>query len=230
MCIASEKLNNALQEALNASTKIATENKALKKQLAAKGAEIDDFTKEVSALQKEIYTSQNDIQSLTAKLAVARQAATSSAPPVPGSAIKSHPNARELPHVNGHHSTTSSSLPWEAVAKEELYGDLTALTVLGVKVFPDQPNLRVYDCIQTGKNGTLHFKLTTPVMMVDDEDEITFTPHLDPQRDAKILSLLPEYLTEEITFARGNATRFYLKLLGVVLRNETAGRQPELEQ
>ena len=105
------------------------------------------------------------------------------------------------------------------------------LTVLGVKIFPDQPHQRVYDCIQTGKNGTLHFKLTTPVTMVNDEDEITFTPHLDPERDEKILSLLPEYLTEEITFARQNATRFYLKLLGVVLRNETDRQQTvEAEQ
>ena len=110
------------------------------------------------------------------------------------------------------------------MAKQDLYGDLTGLMVLGVKVFPDNPGLRVYDCIQTGKNGTLHFHLTTPVQVIDDEeDEITFTPILDHERDRVIISLLPDYLTEEITFSRVNATRFYLKLLGVIMKTDATG-------
>lgn len=225
--IASERLNAALQDDLNAYQNLSAVNKALKKELATKDFEINNLNNKVSALEKDAYAMQNEIQSLTAKLTVARQAAA--APQVPGSAVKPKAHSRDLTHVNGHGTTTlAGPIPWEVVAKEELYGDLTALTVLGVKVFPDQPHLRVYDCIQTGKNGTLHFKLTTPVTMVNDQDEITFTPHLDPERDARILSLLPEYLTEEITFARQNATRFYLKLLGVVLRNEP-GRQQAVE-
>jgi len=196
-------------------------NKALKKQLAAKEVEINTLSSRITELEKDAYATQNEVQSLTAKLIVARQAAA--APPVPGPVVKHN---RDVSHMNGH--GPAGPIPWEIVAKEDLYGDLTALTVLGVKVYPDQPHLRVYDCIQTGKNGTLHFKLTTPVTMVNDEDEITFTPYLDAERDAKILSLLPEYLTEEITFARQNATRFYLKLLGVVLRNEP-GRQQTVE-
>ena len=109
------------------------------------------------------------------------------------------------------------------MAKEDLYGDLTGLTVLGVKVFPDNPGIRVYDCIQTGKNGTLHFHLTTPVQATDEEDEFTFTPLLDHERDRVIISLLPDYLTEEITFSRLNATRFYLKLLGVIMKPDATG-------
>ncbi|KAF8416188.1 chromosome segregation protein Csm1/Pcs1-domain-containing protein [Tirmania nivea] len=226
----SEELNAALQDDLNAYQNLATVNKGLKKELAAKGIEISNLNNKVTELEKDVYAAKNEIQSLTAKLTVARQAAA--APQVPGSAVKPKAHSRDPPHMNGHGPTMlTGPIPWEIVAKEDLYGDLTALTVLGVKVFPDQPHLRVYDCIQTGKNGTLHFKLTTPVTMVNDEDEITFTPHLDPQRDAKILSLLPEYLTEEITFARQNATRFYLKLLGVVLRNEPSRQQTaETEQ
>ena len=225
--IASEKLNAALQEDLSAYQKLGTVNKGLKRELAAKDVEISTLNNKVRELEKDVYAAENEIESLTVKLSVARQAAAG--PQVPGSAVKQKTHSRDLPHINGHSNTTlAGPIPWEIVAKEDLYGDLTALTVLGVKVFPDQPHQRVYDCIQTGKNGTLHFKLTTPVTMVSDEDEITFTPHLDPKRDAKILSLLPEYLTEEITFARQNATRFYLKLLGVVLRNEP-GRQQTVE-
>ncbi|RPB26067.1 hypothetical protein L211DRAFT_847803 [Terfezia boudieri ATCC MYA-4762] len=223
----SEKLNAALQDDLNAYQNLGTVNKTLRKELATKATEISALKNKVTELQKNAYATENEIQSLTAKLIVARKAAV--APQAPGSAVKPKGHSRELPHVNGHGPTTSAGhIPWEVVAKEDLYGDLTALTVLGVKIFPDQPHQRVYDCIQTGKNGTLHFKLTTPVTMQSEEDEITFTPHLDPKRDAKILSLLPEYLTEEITFARQNATRFYLKLLGVVLRNEP-GRLHDVE-
>ena len=54
----------------------------------------------------------------------------------------------------------------------------------------------------------------------DDEDEFTFTPFLEPDRDKKVLDLLPEYLTEEITFSRQNAVRFYLKILNVCHRLE----------
>jgi len=64
--------------------------------------------------------------------------------------------------------------------------------------------------------------------MVSDEDEITFTAHLDPKRDAKILSLLPEYLTEEITFARQNAT-VLIEVVGGVLRNEPGRQQTAVE-
>ncbi|KAF8441826.1 chromosome segregation protein Csm1/Pcs1-domain-containing protein [Terfezia claveryi] len=223
----SEKLNAALQDDLNAYQNLGAVNKTLRKELAAKTTEISALKNKVTELQKNAYATQNEIQSLTAKLIVARKAAV--APQAPGSAVKPKGHSRDPPHMNGHGPTSSAGhIPWEVVAKEDLYGDLTALTVLGVKIFPDQPHQRVYDCIQTGKNGTLHFKLTTPVTMQSEEDEITFTPHLDPKRDAKILSLLPEYLTEEITFARQNATRFYLKLLGVVLRNEP-GRLHDVE-
>lgn len=49
----------------------------------------------------------------------------------------------------------------------------------------------------------LHYKLTMEDKDVNDtHGQIVYTPHLDPNRDAKILNVLPDYLTDEIMFAR----------------------------
>ncbi|KAF8472035.1 chromosome segregation protein Csm1/Pcs1-domain-containing protein [Kalaharituber pfeilii] len=207
----SEDLTTALQKDLNAKQDLIIENKRLRKQLASKEAEIIAVQKQLEELEKEIYDVQTENQTLQAKLSIAR-----SHVPVPGSAVKKHSRDQSL--VNGNSHNDSIPPGWEAAAKEELYGDLSGLTILSIKLLPDNPNLRVFDCIQTGKNGTLHFKLTTPCNSMHPEDEFTFTPHLDQNRDRVIYALLPEYLREEITFARGNATRFYVKVLNVVMK------------
>jgi len=42
-----------------------------------------------------------------------------------------------------------------------------------------------------------------------EDTEFQYTPHLDAGRDKELLELLPDYLTEEITFSRLNAAKFY---------------------
>lgn len=60
----------------------------------------------------------------------------------------------------------------------------------------------------------LHYKLT-----MEDKDpgdphgQIVYTPLLDPNRDEKIMNLLPDYLTDEIMFSREQGT--FLGLSGV---------------
>lgn len=68
-----------------------------------------------------------------------------------------------------------------------------------------------------GTNGgivALHFKLA----VANDSDgngssyedtEFQYTPRLDSNRDRDLLELLPDYLSEEITFSRMNAAKFY---------------------
>ena len=57
----------------------------------------------------------------------------------------------------------------------------------------------------------LHFKLG----IAKDTDgnyentEFQYTPRLDSNRDRDLIALLPEYLTDEITFSRTNAAMFY---------------------
>ncbi len=42
-----------------------------------------------------------------------------------------------------------------------------------------------------------------------EDTEFQYTPLLDGNRDKELLELLPDYLTEEITFSRVNAAKFY---------------------
>jgi len=49
----------------------------------------------------------------------------------------------------------------------------------------------------------LHYKLAMEDKDVNDlHGQIVYTPLLDKQRDEKILNVLPDYLTDEIMFAR----------------------------
>jgi hypothetical protein len=49
----------------------------------------------------------------------------------------------------------------------------------------------------------LHYKLAMEDKDANDpHGQIVYTPLLDPQRDEKILNVLPDYLTDEIMFAR----------------------------
>jgi len=118
-----------------------------------------------------------------------------------------------------------------AQLKEDLYSDLTGLILRGVeRTFESD----VYDCIQTGRNGSkyfrseihnvvkaykciaaLHFKLGISKEADDsyENTEFQYTPRLDTNRDHDLIELLPEYLTDELTFARTSAAQFYGKIV-----------------
>ena len=68
----------------------------------------------------------------------------------------------------------------------------------------------------------MHFKL-----FVDAEEaktasfqdtEFLYTPLLDANRDADMMDLMPNYLTEEITFAREDASKFYCRVLDTLTK------------
>jgi Chromosome segregation protein Csm1/Pcs1 len=53
----------------------------------------------------------------------------------------------------------------------------------------------------------LHYKLSMEDKDVNDpHGQIVYTPLLDGNRDEKILKVLPDYLTDEIMFAREQGT------------------------
>ena len=65
----------------------------------------------------------------------------------------------------------------------------------------------------------LHFKLAIATEgngkgTSYEETEFQYTPHLDADRDSQLLELLPDYLTEEISFSRQNAAKFYGRVVG----------------
>jgi hypothetical protein len=51
------------------------------------------------------------------------------------------------------------------------------------------------------------------------EDEFEYSPHLDASRDKDLLDILPDYLTEEITFPRSGLVRFFAKLMDYMTKN-----------
>jgi hypothetical protein len=42
--------------------------------------------------------------------------------------------------------------------------------------------------------------------------EYLYIPLVEPDRDHEMMELMPSYLTEEITFARVNASKFYSRV------------------
>jgi hypothetical protein len=86
-----------------------------------------------------------------------------------------------------------------------LCSDLSGLTIQ--KVEPTEEGL-VYDCLQNGRYGVLHYTLTDP--QDENTDEITYTPQADNTED--ILSQLPDYFLEPLSFSREAASQFYWKI------------------
>ncbi len=73
----------------------------------------------------------------------------------------------------------------------------------------------------------LHFKLA----VAKDTDggyedtEFQYTPRLDNNRDRDLIALLPEYLTDEITFSRTNAAMFYGRVIETLTKKRVVEAQ-----
>lgn len=68
----------------------------------------------------------------------------------------------------------------------------------------------------------LHFKLFIDLedsrSASFEETEFLYTPLLDADRDREMIELMPAYLTEDITFARQNAAKFYQRVVDTLTR------------
>ncbi|KAL1605863.1 hypothetical protein SLS59_002982 [Nothophoma quercina] len=197
--------------------------KALKQQVAdlqSRTSEITALNKSISTLTKSnaslstenkkladsLNTAQKENTTLNTKLAAARSSTQAEAK-VPGSAVKARTTGVVLP---GNAEAAKDAMLQKQ--KVEMYCDLTNLVIVGVKKNEDDDD--VYDCLQTGRNGTLHFHLTISEGGESYADtEFIYQPLLDEQRDKDLLDLLPDYLTEEISFPRGHAAKFFSKVV-----------------
>lgn len=209
------------------------EGEKTKRQLEASEAKIESLQAQITQMTTSLSDAKTQIKALTTKLNAARtaeatataqaQAATSR---VPGSAMK--PSVMAARGLDNAQVQAAQSVKM----KENLYGDLTGLLVTGVK--RDGPE-DVYDCIQTGRNGSklkhrtyaqrdrsltfftaLHFKLAIANENSDedlDEAEFMYKPQLDEHRDSTLIEMLPDFLVEEITFPRPHAAKFYARVL-----------------
>ncbi|KAI1805235.1 chromosome segregation protein Csm1/Pcs1-domain-containing protein [Daldinia bambusicola] len=199
------QLIETLKAQLSAQTELAKEAQRLRQQLEASQAKADELQSKVDNTSASLADAKTEVKTLTTKLAAARSA-EANVTKIPSSAIKgSSANNRLL--------ANAEAAAQVAQMKEDLYGDLTGLIVRGVK---REEGGETYDCIQTGRNGTLHFKLvvggddlTEPL----DEPQFRYMPQLDPSRDQDLIDILPDYLVEEITFPQSHAARFYARVM-----------------
>lgn len=71
------------------------------------------------------------------------------------------------------------------------------------------------NCRSLTRLSALHFKLAAEkTEKADSYDDVQFSyrPQLDTNRDRDLMGMLPDYLTEEITFPRLHASKFYTRV------------------
>ncbi|CAG7566540.1 unnamed protein product [Fusarium equiseti] len=202
---AEERTAAELKAELAVQTALANESEELRKQLDENEAETENLENTIQTLNGSLSDAKSEIKALSNKLAAARSADNSSR--VPGSAMKTGGLANRTAQAEAAHAAQATAL-----AKERLYADLTDLILRGVK---QEEMEDTFDCIQTGRNGTLHFKLAVENDdAADNYDDVSFTyqPQLDAGRDQQLIAVLPGYLREEITFPRSQAPKFYARV------------------
>ncbi|KAF4340362.1 chromosome segregation pcs1 [Fusarium beomiforme] len=202
---AATQLISELKAELSEQTALAKEGEELRKQLEASEAKTGNLEGTIDNLNHSLSEAEAEIKTLSTKLAAVRSGNTN--PRVPGSAIKASGPANRTAQAEAAHAAQAI-----AQAKENLYADMTGLIMRGVK----QEDIGdTFDCIQTGRNGTLHFKLTVESDDTSDNIEdvqFIYQPQLDPGRDVDLMDMLPDYLTEEIVFPRSQAPKFYMRV------------------
>ncbi|KAK6356632.1 hypothetical protein TWF718_000975 [Orbilia javanica] len=166
-------------------------------QLQEKDRRIKEMEKQTSLMEDKIERLLQDHAVLSAKLETARNIGK--------------------PASNNSKATAPSGVSKEfSQHRENLYSDLCGLIVVNVK--SDEDGGIEYDCLSTGKNGALHFKLQLDAE--DDEDEVdddgpyfTYNPMLERGRDERLIAVLPPIFRDEMNFKRTRGVDFYLQLM-----------------
>ncbi|KAK5686344.1 hypothetical protein LTS10_002461 [Elasticomyces elasticus] len=208
-------LKKEIAELRKATTSNTSETTGLQKQITILTTANEKLTNEAATLKEKLQTSQNEVKGLEAKLVAARQQVSN------GSTQETNGKASSQSALSRSVNANATDAQKEAKMKENLYSDLTGLIIRGVKRKDGEDQ---YDCIQTGRNGTLHFHLSvaddtgvnnpkTPSGLSYEEAEFAYEPFLEEPRDRDLLSILPDYLAEEICFPRNHAVKFYSKIV-----------------
>ncbi|KAL3460498.1 chromosome segregation protein Csm1/Pcs1-domain-containing protein [Aspergillus heterothallicus] len=220
MTTASNNLIASLKSELEAQRALGQKSRVLQKQLLERDSELTKLKSEAEQSTSQLTVAQNEVKALQTKLAAARNTAATleqSALKVPGSAIKNSSAGR----ANAAAAAEAAQVAQLAQLKEDLYSDLTGLIIRDVKQRNEDS---LYDCIQTGVNGTLHFKLAVPrVSSANFETaEFQYIPLLDENRDRELVATLPEYLTVDITFVRQQASKFYTRVIDALTKRRAS--------
>lgn len=136
-------LKKEILELRKTSTTSNAETTGLQKQIASLTTSSEKVTAERNDLKEKLQLSQNEVKSLEAKLMAARQQVANAA-----NEAKAHEVAKKQ---NTSISVNVAEAQKEAKMKENLYADLTGLIIANVKRNESED---IYDCIQTGRNGS----------------------------------------------------------------------------
>ncbi|KAI1763765.1 chromosome segregation protein Csm1/Pcs1-domain-containing protein [Hypoxylon sp. FL1150] len=198
------QLISTLKAQLANQTELAKESQRLRQQLEASQSKLEQLQDQVSSSNASLSEAKTEIKTLSTKLAAARSAESANAK-VPGSAIKG-------PNANMRLLASAEAAAKIPQMKADLYRDMTGLIIQSVK---QEKSIETYNCIQTGRNGTLNFKLAVGVddCTEFDEPQFIYMPQLDLSRDQALVDILPNYLVEEITFPQSHAERFYSRVM-----------------
>ncbi|MCJ1354419.1 MAG: hypothetical protein MMC33_004407 [Icmadophila ericetorum] len=238
---AANTLINSLKGQLANQKALAQESHTLRQQLAAKETELVECTSKANRLASSLSESQMESKALQAKIAAMRNTSVENIQSkTPGSALKNGKTPARTLMMMG--SAEVAHTMQVAQLKEELYSDLTGLIIRGVdqsvegtsydclqtgrngSTFPlTQPPLYFFYPLACFLSIylprlALHFILAIPALGTQtpgisyEDSAIQYSPRLDANRDRELLQLLPDYMTEEITFTRENAGGFYKKL------------------
>ncbi|KAK2793844.1 hypothetical protein FQN51_000999 [Onygenales sp. PD_10] len=214
---ASNELIASLKKELAAQASLAKQSRSLEKQLQDRNMEVSELEAKIKEMTSGLNSAQNEVKTLQTKLAASRNAATnveSVNSKAPGSAVKNGAASRTL--MVG--STEAAHAAQIAQLKEDLYSDLTGLIIRDAK---KRESDHLYDCIQTGVNGTLHFKLAVAHDVENtsfEAAEFHYMPLLDANRDRDLVDILPEYLSVDITFSRQHAAKFYSRVVDTLTK------------
>lgn len=156
--LAADLLISTLKSELAAQKEEAKDAALLKKQLETAELKLSETQTRVTSLTTSLSESRTEIKALTMKLTAARSAEASAlakaSSSIPGSAMK-----------GGLHKSNPTTQA--AQMKEDLYSDLTGLIVRSVKRDARED---VYDCLQTGRNGSTFIPLFPPPFPPPDTD------------------------------------------------------------
>lgn len=133
---------------LASQTVLVKESRALKKRVEAQDDEISKLKGKLAQLNSSLLEAQTESKTLSTRLSANRSAAASvesANTKTPGSAIKAAGGIRLMGSAEAAQAAQTAQL------KEDLYSDLTGLIIRGVKRDAEDD---VYDCIQTGRNGS----------------------------------------------------------------------------
>ncbi|KAK4165196.1 chromosome segregation protein Csm1/Pcs1-domain-containing protein [Cladorrhinum sp. PSN259] len=202
-----DELISSLKSELAAQQEASKEIARLQSLLTQSETLATNLQAKVTSLSTALSDSKTEIKALNMKLTASRNAeaaANARGQVVPGSAMKN--GSRMI-------NAIPSEQTFSAQKKEELYGDLTGLIVRSVKKDTAGDGGDMFDCIQTGRNGTLHFKLAMGLSAGEKEAQCEYSPLLDANRDRALIEILPEFLVDEIAFPRSQAGRFYQRVM-----------------